>query len=557
MVIYTGATLQKRLHNINSYEKKRDLFAQLQTYIESGNDGKVCCLYGLRRTGKTVMMDQMMRKIDDPDKILLIMCEDDEANGAYDSMQAVKNAINEHSDCSYIFIDEITKVKNFIGTCSILSDQYAREGKKIVIAGTDSFGFFLAKNDELLDRVHLIHTTYIPFHEYHRLLGRDIHDYMRFGGTLTDGNVFYNKDRLHEYSNSAISMNIVHSLEKWNQGRNYGILEELVNSDRNELSSFINKIIEYHNRQFLARMINRDFKSHDLGSLVELMTKHSIADPSPIDTNEMSDRIRIFLGIKEQPFNMVDEECVDVIIQYLKDLDVLYEDPSSVRQKNHEYLFTQVGMRYWQATAFADALVTSDVFQGYNDLEKKQILDKLESDICGGILEDIVYYQLSKDYSSRDVKVLKYNNMRGQEVDVLLEDLNAAKSVAFEIKFSDQVNEDSQLKHLVNDDFCAELEAKTGTKIINKVVLYRGESITPQSDALYLNVEDFLLHTDEYMKKLSAIHIDSIEKLKSLTDFDLFLADTKEQSKSRKVNRGKNKSMTQDMPPRNSKKDLR
>ena len=535
MEILTSESLQTRLNNSPYVTcEKRSLYPQLQQYIKSPNDGRICCLYGLRRTGKTVMMEQMMREIGQPDKTLLIQCQSDEPNHQYDTMQQVKNAIYDHPECSYIFIDEITKTKNFIGTCSVLADRFAYEGKKIVIAGTDSFGFFLAKNDELLDRVHLIHTTYIPFREYNRLLHRGIHDYMRYGGTLTDGYILYNKDKLHEYTNSAISLNIVHSLEKWNQGRNFGILEELVNSKRNDLSSFINKVIEYNNRQFLERMINRDFQSHDLGSLVELLTKHSLVDTTPIDTEEMSDRIRIFLGIKENPFNTVDQECVDIIIQYLKDLDVLYEDPNSVNKKNHEYLFTQIGMRYWQATAFAEALVTSDVFDEYNEPEKRMILQKLESDICGGLLEDIVYYQLSKDYNNHDVKVLKYNNMRGQEVDVLVEDLRTTKSIAFEIKFSDQVSEKSQLKHLLNDDFCSEIEQKTGTQIVNKIVLYRGDSLTPQSDALYLNVEDFLINTDEYMEKLLAMHVPTVEKLKSMTRLDIDFNTVAEQHKKNK-----------------------
>ena len=328
MTIYHGESLKTHIENtLTGIDKERFIASQLRDYLNAPNDRKVCCLYGLRRTGKTTMMLQEIERIGDYDKCLLLHCE----SGS--SVMQMRKMIEAYPDSKYIFVDEATKAQNFISTASVLSDNYAAEGKKIILAGTDSLGFALARKDELYDRVHFIHTTYIPFREQHELLGTGIMDYIRYGGTLSPEGVFYNKEQTGEYSNSAIVFNITHSLERWNQGRNNGILDGAVR--RGDLPSYINKVLEYNNRQFLASIINSDFKSHDIGSLADLLTKSGSADPEllyPSGNDEASikaredltDRIRIALHIKENPIP-VDPECVQAIIHFLKEMDVLYE----------------------------------------------------------------------------------------------------------------------------------------------------------------------------------------------------------------------------------------
>ena len=39
-----------------SYVRKRDCYNQLKGFMQHEYPGKICALYGLRRTGKTVMM---------------------------------------------------------------------------------------------------------------------------------------------------------------------------------------------------------------------------------------------------------------------------------------------------------------------------------------------------------------------------------------------------------------------------------------------------------------------------------------------------------------------
>ena len=80
----------------------------------------------------------------------------------------------------YILIDEITLIEKFIDNAALLSDVYAVQGMKIVLSGADSLGFWLAQNEEFYDRAVTIHTTFVSFREYSRLLKiDDIDEYCR------------------------------------------------------------------------------------------------------------------------------------------------------------------------------------------------------------------------------------------------------------------------------------------------------------------------------------------------------------------------------------------
>ena len=48
------------------YHEKRDCYEQLINFMKLHTHGKICALYGLRRTGKTVMMEQGIAEVEEP-----------------------------------------------------------------------------------------------------------------------------------------------------------------------------------------------------------------------------------------------------------------------------------------------------------------------------------------------------------------------------------------------------------------------------------------------------------------------------------------------------------
>lgn len=169
MEIYTGDALQEKLHNVP--EKRRHCWHELMDYLRKSNDGRICGIGGLIETGKTTMMSQAIQEIGQFDNCLLIECDQE------DNLQEIRDALNLHSSCKYIFIDDFAKI-NGIGGCSVLADRYAYEGRKIVLVGDELMLFQLLQADILLDRMHLIDTTYIAFDEFAEIFGTGLKEYI-------------------------------------------------------------------------------------------------------------------------------------------------------------------------------------------------------------------------------------------------------------------------------------------------------------------------------------------------------------------------------------------
>ena len=519
MIVYQEAALRSLVEDtLNSILKERFILKELHSYMTSKNDRKACCLYGLRRTGKTIMALQEIGHLDDYKNSIFIMCE----NG--DSIHQVKDVMKANPSCKYLFIDEATKASDFIDTSAFLADAYAMRGVKVVLFETDTLGFYLAKNEELYDRMHLLHTTYIPFKEYNFLLGKDLDDYIRYGGTLTESgtkNTFYNKETSEKYSNTAIVYNIIHSLDNWNDGINYAYQVLRPVTEDKELASFINKVIEYPTREFLAGTINAAFEdSHDLRHLCKILRKADIEDKKQLKqfVQEQSEIIQDVLGIKEKHINEAPPNTVEAIIKYLKEMDVLYEIPKQAdldEIPNTEYIFTQVGMRYCQAANLAEMLTKSEKFgKGFDIESRNQILQKLDEIIRGGLLEDVVFSQIAK--ANDNLSVSKYRNITGQEIDILVLDKKSKTTFAIEVNHSDKAV-DEQRKHLTNAEFCAEIEQRTGMPIANKAVVYRGNNGESEDGVLYINASDFLIRSQEMLNVLlTHCNIKTFEELEYL-----------------------------------------
>lgn len=168
-------------------------------------------------------------------------------------------------------------MEDFIDSAALLSDIYVPMGMRIVLSGTDSLGFWFARDNELYDRERTFHTTFIPYREYSRILGIDsIDEYIRYGGTLKSGETDFDDEELMEegvafrddestrrYIDTAICKNIQHSLSRFAFGKYFGQLQGLY--EAGELTGAINRIIEDMNHRFVLETLTRPFISHDLG----------------------------------------------------------------------------------------------------------------------------------------------------------------------------------------------------------------------------------------------------------------------------------------------------
>ena len=505
--VVTGTGLGALVKVADGFEK-RDCFAQLEQFINSKASGKICILYGLRRTGKSIMLLQMIRELPfEKTAYIKIKTTDNMSNLSKDLDTLFANG------CRYVFIDEITLMEDFINTAALLSDLFATMGMKIVVSGTDSLGFAMANRDELYDRNVTIHTSFIPFKEYWRLLGiNSVDKYIEYGGTLKMENMSYDDpdakledvsfrddESTRKYIDSAISNNIQRTLKNDHYGEYFNQLRELY--DKGELTNVINRIVQSLNHKFLLRVVEERFKSSDFGSARDLMLKDRIRHPdkversrilSEIDEKALLDRLKKLIDVKEREETTVEitEEHIVKVKKYLHMLDLIVDCTERYESSSQsEYtLFSQPGMRYSLTKALVYALGQDEYFVTRSESDKAYIIEKILYDVKGKMLEDIILLETSKA-CPRNEDAFKFKFDAGGEYDMVVYDKSSNNCRIYEIKHSDQiVNE--QTRHLRNEEFNAIIEHRFG-KIVGKYVIYKGESATVDGIE-YVNAEEYL-----------------------------------------------------------------
>lgn len=506
-IVY-GDDLRQMIKTVKGF-KKRDCFGRIEKFLHSTDRTRVCALYGLKKTGKTTLLLQTIAEMPEEEFGKCFYAKMNTEN----TMAQITRDLEKMFDNGYryAFIDEITLMKDFIDSAALFSDIYSMMGMKIVLSGKDSLGFWLARDNELYDRVRMIHTTFIPFREYSRLLGIDsIDEYIRYGGLLSQGELdFENEDVIaddasfrddestRKYVDTAISRNIQHSLACCRYGHRFGPLRELYEAD--ELTSAINRIVEDMNHRFLVSVLTRDFVSSDLG-----ITAHNLKNErdlqkrtnilEAIDKKTVTEKLMKLLNIRnkaEQTVEITPSQAAR-IKEYLKGLDLIVECP--VRnaemglEKEERILFTQPGMRYCQAQALVYSLMQDETFGQLTEDEKTFITDRILEEVRGRMLEDIVLLETMKALG-RNYDVFKYQFATG-EYDMLIYGRNERGCAAYEIKHSDKcVSEQS--RHLRNENMLLLTTPRFGT-LEGRYVLYLGENKDTEDGIAYRNAEQFL-----------------------------------------------------------------
>ena len=503
-----GEALLKMAQTASQYER-RDCFSKIQDFLKTPAADKVCLVFGLRRTGKTTLLKQLVLAMNEEEQKSAIYIKASKENKIEELNADLK--IANKLKYKYVFIDEITLIEKFIDNAALLSDVYAVQGMKIVLSGTDSLGFWFAQNEELYDRAVTVHTTFVPFREYSRLLKiHDIDEYIRYGGTLKAGKTnfedsdinsfdtsFRTDESTRRYIDTAIAQNIQHSLKCYDRGNHFRNLIDLYKKD--ELTNAINRIIENMNQAFTVDVITRDFNSSDLGSAKDLLRREKDETKrtdflDAFDASEVTKKLMDILKNrnKERQSIEIKEVHIQEITEYLKALDLLqidYTENIPISNKKEErIIFTQSGMRFCQAQVLVYSLIQDEVFGSLTEDLRDIITEKILEDVQGRMLEDIVFLETKRSYGSkRNVFKLKFAS---GEFDMVIQDKAKKQCEIFEIKHSKQMVS-TQYRNINNEEKIELTEAQFG-KVIRKCVLYRGESQVLENGIEYKNVEEFL-----------------------------------------------------------------
>ena len=484
--------------------KKRECYQRLYDYVYGDISDRVYILYGLRRTGKTTLIRQLLYEMDAEMRSKSVFIQIQDSKSLDDVNQDLKYL--ETNGYQYVFIDEVTLLDDFIEGAALLSDVFAASGMKIVLSGTDSLGFMFAEDEELYDRCMMSHTTFIPYREFENVLGvAGIDHYIRYGGTMSPGGKHYNNDSMifatkkstDEYVDSAIARNIQHFLKNYQYEDHFRSLRELY--EKNELTSVINRIVEDMNHRFTMEVLTRNFKSNDL----RLSTKNLRKDREKptdildrIDIAKVNETLKTLLEIRDKEEQSVEIQDVHrfEIKEYLDLLDLTVEIQtrwmSDFNRKETRTAFSQPGMRYSQAEALIKSLMQDEKFRDMSLSERNRVTERILDEIKGRMMEDIVL--LETQLSRKKCEVFRLQFAVG-EFDMVVFDPEAGSCEIYEVKHSMKMVPE-QCRHLLNEQKCKDTEFRYGT-ITGKYVIYRG--MTAEMEDLsekvtYLNVEEYL-----------------------------------------------------------------
>ena len=491
--------------------RKRECYQQLYDYIYGDVSDRVFILYGLRRTGKTTLIRQLIADMDMAMKSKSVFIQIQDTKILDDVNQDLR--ILEEKGYRYIFIDEVTLLNDFIEGAALFSDVFAASGMKIVLSGTDSLGFMFTEDEELYDRCIMCHTTFIPYREFENVLGIvGIDNYIQYGGTMSlsgkryndNAQIFSSKKNTDEYVDSAIARNIQHSLKNYEYADHFRSLRDLY--EKNELTNAINRIVEDINHRFTIEVLTREFQSSDLRISAGNLRKDKKAPTDildRIDISKVNETLKSLLEIKdkeERKIEIQDSHRFE-IKEYLDLLDLTVDIEtrwmSDYNRKEARTAFSQPGIRYSQAESLIKSLMQDDKFRDLSLVERKRVTERILAEIKGRMMEDIVL--LETKLSKKNCEVFRLQFAIG-EFDMVVFDPEEETCEIYEIKHSDKIVL-QQCRHLLDKQKCEDTAFRYGT-IIGKYVIYRGATtslvqagVSTQEDVAYLNV-------DEYLKKL-------------------------------------------------------
>ena len=436
-----------KLSDIINKKEKRNAYNAVLDFIESDRcyDGEVCIIFGLYRTGKTTIMQQIMAENADRYSFMFLEPESE------DTMENVYAYLDEavKKKARGVFIDEITKVSDFIENSAYLADIYAKEGLRIVLSGDDSLSFVFAQKSSLFGRTETVSTTYISFEEHCRVLGtEDIDDYISYGGVMV--RFISDYDSACRYLDKAVSGNISRSLRSLAKYSNH---TELFDVSEDEMKAVVEKMVErYCNTspsvKELADEINADTK------IVHKFTEDMIA--------------------------RLENALIDIgFVSAIKCQEIDYSESFGRKSLpvGREYYITQPAIKYYHMKKASE--------KEKPDIKIKEVMVKqavVFEISCALPPEKYSVYKIS----FRDADLDKIQG----GYDMLIYDKTANSYYAFEITLAAEAN-DEQYRHLTNEKFREIIDYKYGGRE-TICVLYSGKPCKTSDGVLYLNISGFV-----------------------------------------------------------------
>lgn len=482
----------EKLYNPYKKYKRRELYKDIDNWIQSDTRGRILGLYGLRRTGKTVLLLQICQEyINKGYKVAYAeLSYSTDRNEFFKELDIIAKSL----EYKLIVIDEITYLNGFLQWSNKLADFYSKIGNNIIISGTQSLLIEMARLKTLYDRIDLVNTTYISFKEFSRLLNEnDILTYIKYGGVLSTSRSIRQRT-FDDYIQTAIVDNLENTFDTFNKSK-VAWPELCSYYDKGKLTKIIQQFIMGCSETLVIKDIRREFIDRNLESALQLTQG---IDLSEYDIKVLNDLTTYQLGIGSTLYN-IDSKVIDEIITLLSKIDLIEFGNISNGKTTHDksiILFKQPGLQYEQTIATIRSLVEATNTIGISNKDIEILRTKLIQDAEGRLLEQAIWVNLIMEHKKlskekqEEIEIFQLN-LSGKEIDLVIK--NKGKIALIEVKRSNII-EEKQSQWLRDDELNAYISNKFG-EIANRYVFYTGENKEINIDNKkihYINISDFL-----------------------------------------------------------------
>lgn len=511
----------------------RDCFEDLSAWLRDADaTPNTMVLFGVRRTGKTVLLYQSMRMLQDAgvpaSDMAYFTLRRDRVDTA--ELLAYIQTLIYDIGVKYIFIDEVTFLADDMSSLSALYDEFGGSGAKFVLSGTNTAGFLPVLDEYLYDRALCLSTSYISFNEFNRLMPQgenDVKSYIALGGVFKENAGLSSSSSRREtpagYVRTAITQNICGSLEHSRLLRQaYPEISTLVLSPRvSEMDTLFYNWLEAYSKPLTSDILQNALSVESLSMAARNLRTHGSLTLYKY-RKDLANKIIKRLDLREH--TAYSESLLSELKELLSQLECVKE--------------VSEGMSFLVPLQLKVALLDKIVQFGkeeYNALQKEhpdlvgwEVAEKSIRSITSGVLfEDVIYLSMIT-YPAR---FRKYRNKKGEEIDVVFDNGNLCeikvtskpsladcrwltkKSIWADLGFSDN---DVSL-YLISS--CKENKILRGTRedILNAVIAKRqavNPNWKPQPDLLAelesskndnfiyniqcISAEEFLLNLSKY-----------------------------------------------------------
>lgn len=521
--------LQNALSEI-SVSNKRERFGikKIKEFIENErwHESRVLALCGLPGTGNSVLVRQAMECYKESALCLVYeVQETDSMDDVYDVLEDLREKNRDKH--LIIWLQEITRAKDFITNSACLADIFALYHTVIIITGHDTLAFDFTSRHELFDRMRIVHMNHISVAEYCYITGdNDIRNYVCYGGLLcSDRGKHFVKDyeSVCRYVEDNIAENIFRTVPHgwWH--------EELKKLSLTDIKVFVHEAISLCSSVFAKDKVQELLKkaaeddNHSVDEVLEFI-EDGYFSCIHYSKQFFHERVNeeLYNGLRTVSGNrlMFSHGMADSFEEALRNMDVISktvqidfvkeEEGWSRKSHTNPLHVVQPAVRYYYLQKGREFIEDYRYYYRLPEKSKKAISAALDAKIERLMLADIVMYDVYsalKGVPKRDgyighsryetCRSVLYDNEKHYSFDLIVLDREILRHWCFIVSLSSKP--DCEQEWCLHDETIGAGLEFGFCKRAGAAVLYNGDSLVGGAGTVFLNIKDFLSAIEKHL----------------------------------------------------------